>query len=122
MFDAVDGQKNLIQMPLISGASASFSQSSCELVAELLTPSADRFVADGHTARRHGLLDIPEADREPKVEPNRIGDDFFGKSMATVEVLGHPFSIASVARLSNVTIPVGILNGVDPRYRAANSD
>src|SRR6185295_7353507 len=82
-------------MPLISSPRPSFPQPGSELVAELFTPSTDRFVADHYAAGRHGFFDVPETHREPIVEPNVIRDDLFREAIATVWVVGHSFSISS---------------------------
>ena len=95
MRDAIDIEEDLVQMPFVAGSGTPSPQAIGVLLAELFAPAPDRFIADHHAACRHHLLDIPKAHREPVVEPNGIRDDLFRKSMATVRVVRHSFSIPS---------------------------
>ena len=42
---------------------------------ELRTPGPDRLVADHHTAGKHQLLNVAQAQRETVIQPHRVPDD-----------------------------------------------
>jgi hypothetical protein len=52
--------------------------------AERGDPAAHRLVADGDPALGEDLLDVPEAEREAEVEPDRMGDHFGRERVAAV--------------------------------------
>src|SRR5947208_5832805 len=54
---AVNVEEHLIKMPFVSRPGTASPYPCRVQVAELLTPAADRFVADQHAARSHRLLD-----------------------------------------------------------------
>ena len=95
MRDAVDLEKHLIQMPFIAGRSTPSPQAISELLAELIAPTPDRFVAHHHATGCHHLLYVAKAHTEPEVQPPAFRDDFLGESMATIGVVRHSASIAS---------------------------
>jgi len=90
---ATDVEEYLIQMPLVAGPGTPSPQASGVILAELVTPAPDRFVADQYTSRSHRLFDVTKAHAETEVEPNTIRDDLSREPIATIRVAGHPFSI-----------------------------
>ena len=95
MSDAVDLEEHLIQMPLIAGPGTPSPQVISELLAELIAPAPDRFVAHQHATCGHHLLYVTKAHTEPKVQPHAFRDDFLWKSVATIRVVRHSSSITS---------------------------
>src|SRR3954447_4995616 len=104
MLDAVDLQKDLVQMPFVTRPRTPLSQAIGVQMTELVAPGPDAFVADHNAACRHRIFHVAKADRESVVEPDRIRNDFSREAMAAVRVVGHSFSIPSV-RVLNLTMP-----------------
>ena len=80
-------------MPLIAGAWAAATYLIGIVLPELATPFADRFIGHNDAAGEEHFLDIAVAEGEPKVEPDGMGDDLWGKAMVFVAlrlgVRGH---------------------------------
>jgi hypothetical protein len=90
MLLASDADDRLVQVPNVSRAWRLAAKALGISRSELLTPPADRLVRDEDTALEQHLLDEPEAQRIPEVQPNRMGDDLGWESMALVaDGLGH---------------------------------
>jgi hypothetical protein len=56
-----------------------------ESSAELVAPAADRFVRDHDTTLEQQLLDVPQAQAEPKIPANRAADDDGRKAVAVIK-------------------------------------
>jgi transglutaminase-like putative cysteine protease len=56
-----------------------------EFATELLGPAANGFMADDDPARSQHFLDHPQAQREPKIQPNRVGYHLGREAMATIK-------------------------------------
>ena len=102
--NAVDLEEDLIQMPLVAGPSPTSSQATSELLAKLIAPAPNRFIAEEHSAGSHHLFHISEAHPKAKIQPHAIRDDLVRKPMATVWAVRHSSSIPS-AQPANVTMP-----------------
>ena len=100
MGDAIDLEKDLVQMPFVAGPRTPFTESIRIQVTELIAPAVDSFIADPHAASRHHLFDILEAQAEPKVQPHAMQDDLLPEPVTAVRVDRHPFSIPSVPEFS----------------------
>ena len=68
--DAVDLEEDFVQMPFITGSSTPSSQAVSILLAELIAPASDRFVADHHSSGSHHFFHIAKAHAEAKIVPN----------------------------------------------------
>ena len=68
---AIDVEEHFVQMPLVAAPETPFPQTSGIIVAELVAPAPDRFVADQYAARGHRLFHIPKTDRKPVVTKQR---------------------------------------------------
>jgi hypothetical protein len=92
VLDAVDPDEHLIQMPAVAGPGPASPQSAGEGPGKLSTPPPDRFGGDNHTALSQHQLDVPKAETERVVQPNRMADDFGRKTMTTVGIrdASHP--------------------------------
>lgn len=67
MFLAGDGDEDFVQVPNIIGAGPLPAQSANVLGAELLPPTADRFLGDDDSALQQHFLDQAQAQREPVI-------------------------------------------------------
>jgi hypothetical protein len=60
---------------------------------KLQAPSPDRLIRHRDATRRQHLLDHPQAQREPKIQPDRIADQLSGIAIASIERISarrHP--------------------------------
>jgi hypothetical protein len=92
---AIDLEEDFVEMPLVAGPGTPSPQAISELAAELIAPAPDRFVAHHYATGCHHLLYIAKAHTEPEVQPHAFRDDLLRKSVTTVEIVRHSFSIAS---------------------------
>src|SRR3954462_11807469 len=65
----------------VSGAAQSPPDLIGEVLAELQRPLPHTLVADNDAARGQHLLDHAQAEREAKIQPDRVADDLSGKAM-----------------------------------------
>jgi hypothetical protein len=79
-----NGDDHLVQMPHIVLAGLLAVKATCIVWAELLCPTADRFVGSDNAALHQHFLDKTQAQRKPKVEPDRVCDDLRWEAMALV--------------------------------------
>src|SRR6476646_7481627 len=110
MGDAVDLHKHFIEVPLVAGAGAPPAQLVGVDLPELRTPAPDRFITDHNTTRKHQLLDLPKAQREPKVQPHTMVDDLDRVAVALVRRRcgAHPTDPSRTPTLTNVTAPTKV--------------
>ena len=64
-----DLHNHVIEVPLVAGAGAPAAQPVGVGLPELHAPGPDGFIADHHTTRKHHLLDLAKAQREPVIAP-----------------------------------------------------
>src|SRR5499427_4131186 len=81
---AMNRQKHLVQIPLVSWLGASTLQSIGIVLAKLQTPLADGFMGDVDTAFEQQLLHVTIAQREAVIEPDPMADDLAGKAVIFV--------------------------------------
>src|SRR5215469_2815706 len=81
---AVDSKEDLVQMPVVAEPALSSLQLADIICAELLTPPPNRFIGYGDAPFRQKILDIPEAEAETMVGPDRITNDLGRKPIAGV--------------------------------------
>src|SRR5215469_5404781 len=81
---AVDSKEDLVQMPVVAEPALSSLQLADIICAELLTPSPNRFIGYGDAPFRQKILDIPKAEAETMVGPDRVTDDLGRKPIAGV--------------------------------------
>ena len=73
---AVDPDEHLLEVPLVAGARAPPAQLVGVGLPELgAPPPAFRLLTHRDTAYEHQLLDLTQAEREPKVQPHAVVDD-----------------------------------------------
>src|SRR5580704_5278130 len=84
MLHAPDPDEHLIHVPLVARSWPAASQAVCEGLAKLLAPPTNRLIRDDNAAFSQKQLNIPEAEAEHVVQPDRMADDLGGKAVAVV--------------------------------------
>ncbi|GEM_PF-1158469 len=84
MFSAADGNRHLIQMPDIFSRRFLFAQLLRMSRSEFSAPSPDRFVRHDDAALQQHFFDQPQAQGDPKIQPDRIRDDLMWKAVVLV--------------------------------------
>src|SRR5436305_2885014 len=93
--DSVDLEEDFIQMPFVTGPSATSPQTGGILLAKLVAPAPDRFITGPYSASGYHFFDIPEAYSESEIEPNAVRNDLSREPMTTVRILRHSSSMPS---------------------------
>ena len=83
---AFDGQKHLIQVPLVPGPGTSATELIGILLAKLAAPLADGFVGHDDPTFKQQLFHIAKAQAEPKVQPHGVADDLDRKAVILIAV------------------------------------
>lgn len=79
---------SLFQRVQIRSTTASFCATAWRMAPEFPAPSPDRFVRhDDATLQRH-FLDQPQAQGEPKIQPDRMRDDLMWKAVVLLLIGG----------------------------------
>ncbi len=81
---AVDLQKHLITMPLVSGLCAPTTELVGKVLSELLAPLPHRFIGYVHAACGQQFFDVTKTEVEAVVEPYRVRDNFLRKPKTSV--------------------------------------
>ena len=81
---AFDCQKHFVHLPLVTGPGASATELIGIVLSEFTAPFANRLIRHDYTAFKQSLLDITEAQAEPKVQPYRVADDLYREAMILV--------------------------------------
>jgi hypothetical protein len=81
MLLAGDGDDDLIEVPLVAALGRAPTNAVGELAAKFQTPLPDRLIGHRDATSRQYLFDHAKAEREPKVQPDRVADDFGGVAM-----------------------------------------
>src|SRR5689334_24248101 len=84
MLLAGDLDRNLIEMPFVSGRGQTPPDPIGEVLAELQRPLAYGLVTDDDAACRQHLLDHAQAEGEAKVEPDGVADDLGWETVASI--------------------------------------
>jgi hypothetical protein len=83
---ATDGQKHLIQVPLVPGSGTPMAQLIRTGLPELSAPIARGFIGQDHAASSHQLLDLPVAEAKTAVQLDTVANDLCRKPMALMQV------------------------------------
>jgi hypothetical protein len=83
---ALDPNEHLVQVPLVTGSGPAPTQIAREARAKLQAPAPDALVGDKHAALRQEQLDVPKAQAEYMVEPNRVADELGREAVTVVRV------------------------------------
>jgi hypothetical protein len=81
---AIDGEKDLLQMPLVAGSGTPLTELIGIRLAKLAAPLAAGFVGHDHAACQEQLFHITVAEAEADVQPDAIADDLGRKPMVCV--------------------------------------
>jgi hypothetical protein len=84
---ALNRQKYLIQMPLVTRPRALTTPLVRVCLAKLPTPLTDRFIRHDDATGKQQLFDIPVAEAEAEVQPDAMADDL-GREMVALLVEG----------------------------------
>ncbi|MNE46540.1 hypothetical protein D3C80_1408830 [compost metagenome] len=84
VFAASDGNHHLVQMPDVPVRRPPATDLLCVGRSEFPPPSADRFIRNDDAALQQQFLDQAQAQREPKVQPDCMGDDLLRETVALV--------------------------------------
>ena len=84
VFPTGDGDDHLVQMPHVVPAGLLAVKAMGIVRTELHSPTADRFIGDDNAALQQHFLDKAQAQRKPKVEPHRMGDDLWLETVTLV--------------------------------------
>jgi hypothetical protein len=71
----LDGQRHLVQEPLVAASPAASTKLASQQRAELVAPETNRLVADLDASLGEQLFDIAVAQREAVIQPDRVADD-----------------------------------------------
>ena len=105
MFPAGNDDDDLVQVPHIVAAGRLAAKAARIIRAELFSPEADRFMGDGNAALEQPFFERAQAQRKPKVEPDRVGDDLGWEMMALVADWRSTHERASIAVAPHKTLP-----------------
>jgi hypothetical protein len=83
---AMDGEKDLIEMPFVTGLRTPIAELIGIRLAEFATPFPNRFVRGDDATSTQQLFDIPVAETEPIVQPAPMADDLGGKAVVLIAV------------------------------------
>jgi hypothetical protein len=88
----VDRHEDLVEKPRISESTLSSLQAPRVVGAELPAPLPSRLVRHENASFRQQILDIPEAQAVPVIDPHGVADDLRQKAMPQVtgSTSGHP--------------------------------
>ena len=81
---AVHGDDHFIQVPFVASFGLPAAQLIGEGLAELQAPLPDGFVRYEDTPGSKQFFDVPKAQGEAKIEPDRVGDDLGRKAVTAI--------------------------------------
>lgn len=84
MLLAIDSDDYFVQMPLVAEYRLSRPNPFGGLLTKLQRPAPNRFVCHLDTASSQHFLDHPKAQREAKIQPDRVADEFWRELVASV--------------------------------------
>jgi hypothetical protein len=83
---ALDGQKHLVHVPLVTGPGTATPELIRILLAKLAAPLPNRFIGHTYAAFEQYFFHIAEAQAEAKVQPHGVTGDLNGKAMVLIAV------------------------------------
>src|SRR3954466_11282698 len=102
---------HLVEVPQRTRAPTALLQLAGDPRAKFQHPAPDRFVGDIKAALSKQLLDIAIADREPKIEPDRVLNHGRREAMAAVQEQSHSLTIRLSAFSASVSVTMpGAIN------------
>jgi hypothetical protein len=85
----VNGEKDLIQMPFVTGLRSPMAKLIGILLPKLPVPFADGFVRDDDATGEQQLFNIPVAETAPVIQPDAVADDFGREAVVLIAVGGY---------------------------------
>src|SRR5271166_5817698 len=82
---AGDGDDDLVQVPFVATTRGSPTDAVGKLPAEFQAPLADRLICHRDATRRQHLLDHAQAQRESKIQPDRVANELSGVAIAGIK-------------------------------------
>ena len=83
---AIDGEKDLIEMPFVTGLRTPMAELIGILLAKFATPFPNRFIRDDDATGKQQLFDIPVAEAEAEVQPDAMADDLGRETVVLISV------------------------------------
>src|ERR1700742_1153421 len=114
---AGDADDDLIEVPFVATARRAPLDAVGKLPAELQAPSPDRLIRHRDATRCQHLLDHPQAQWKPKIQPDRIADQLSGIAIASIERISarrHPGWISD--HLGSAKLGAAQLDGAPIAY------
>ena len=96
----IDGEKHLIEVPLVPWLGASTLQLISVVLPKLQTPLADGLVGHVDAALEQQFLHVAVTQREAIVEPDPMADDLYGETVI--------FVAFRVSGWRHVWLPIGV--------------
>jgi len=97
---AINGQKDLVQVPLVPWLGASTLQLIGVVLPKFQTPLADGFMRDVDPAFKEELLHVTVAQGEAIIEPDAMTDDLTGEAVV--------FVACGISGWRHVWLPIGV--------------
>ena len=116
MFRTIDWDDDFIEMPFVAELRRAAADFIGEVPTKFLRPTPHGFMADDNPPHGQHVFNHPQAERETKIKPNRVGDHLGGETMTTVQgvISFYPRSIpAPLPHSVNVTVPSHHLRETD---------
>jgi hypothetical protein len=80
----LDGEKDLVEMPLVTGPRTAATELIGIRLPEFTTPLANSLIGHDDTTFQQELFDVAEAQAKAKVQPYSVADDLHGKTMVLI--------------------------------------
>lgn len=110
---ATDRNNGFIDVPFIAEPTG---RAAADLIGEsspkFLRPQPDCLMGDNDPTSRQQVLDHPQAERKPEIEPHGVGNNLGGKAMAAIEgitVCHGPSSHIEFQFFVKLTMPPGVV-------------
>jgi hypothetical protein len=119
---AIDGEKDLIQMPFVTRLRPPMAELIRILLPKLAAPFVDRLVGDDHPAGEEEFFHIAIAEAEPEIEPDRVADDLDREAVVLVAIEAWCVHAPSMAQqvsadkpLNKLTMPLKVCVDMRPQ-------
>ena len=90
---AIQGDDHFIQVPFIAPSGLSAAQLMGEGLAELQAPLPQGLVGYEDTPGGESFFDVPKAQGEAKIEPDRVGDNLGREAVTAIRIRGRLHSL-----------------------------
>jgi hypothetical protein len=104
MLLASDADHNLFEMPFVARGRKTAANLVCKALPELQRPLLHYLLADQDPSGREHLLDHPQAQWKPEVQPDSMANHFSWEAVAGVARLAGRFHSSLMPALLNSTL------------------